>query len=329
MGIKIIDLHANELPTHKIPLLYIAGTGRNGSTLLERILNEIPGVFAAGELGRLTRYNPNKMCLCGQHLINCPIWQEIINEVDEQVDETKFTQLDKRYAEPSVIDFFKLFSKRHQQDLPDDFKQYLNGLAIKYRTIHKHKKCQVITDSTIDTCYGYYLSLIPTIDLYVVHLIRDPRGVAYSWQRMKFADAAAKKPWTPKIPPLQSAWSWIKRNIFIELMFAKSKKYLRVHYEDLVDNPADTIKKIAQLLNLQAEHLDFIEGNKIQVGENHLIGGNLGVFREGRGEIVLKSDKKWQVNLKWLDIILVTLMTWPLRLKYFLTRKYLKQNFQN
>jgi uncharacterized protein YsxB (DUF464 family) len=308
-------------PTEKIKLLYIAGTGRNGSTLLERILNEIPGVFAAGEFGRSARYNRNKICLCGEKLTVCQVWQAITHEIDSQLDEEKFLQLDRKYVSQKGIERLKLLTRPKESQLSDDFKQYLNSLAIKYQAIHKHKSGQIITDSTIDALYGYYLSLIPSIDLYILHLIRDPRGVSYSWQQLKFASPSAKKPWTPQFPPSKSALNWLKRNIFIETKLARSKKYLRIHYEDLIENPTAVVTKIASMLNLKLENIDFIKENRISLGESHLIGGNLDAFKKGREEIVLKRDERWKQHMKWLDIMLVTFITWPLMLKYSIARK--------
>jgi hypothetical protein len=311
-------------PTDKIKLLYIAGTGRNGSTLLERILNEIPGVFAAGEFGRNARYNHKKICLCGEKLTVCPVWQAITNEINSQLDEEKFLQLDQKYSIHKGIQQLKLLFQSEKSRLSDDFKQYLQGLAIKYQSIHKHKSEQIITDSTIDALYGYYLSLIPSIDLYIVHLIRDPRGVSYSRQQLKFASPNAKKPWSRQVSTFKSALTWVKRNIFIEMKLARSGKYLQVHYEDLVENPSAVVAKIANLLNLKLEHIDFINENKkssVFLGESHLIGGNLDAFKKGPEKVVLKPDERWKHHMKWLDIMLVTLITWPLMLKYLIARK--------
>ena len=96
---------------------------------------------------------------------------------------------------------------------------------------------------------------------------------------------------------------------------------MQVHYEDLITNPAVVVRKIANLLNLKLEHVDFIKGNKISLGESHLIGGNLDAFRRGREEIILKPDERWKHNMKLVDIILVTSITGPLLLKYSIFRK--------
>ena len=201
--------------TEKVKLLYIAGTGRNGSTLLERLLNQVPGIFAAGELGRIKRYNKKEMCFCGQTFKECAVWQPIVEEVNSKINHTHFTQADSKYHKLSGWAFWKLrtLQKRHQ--LPEDLQAYIRDLEVWYQAIAHHQHCQVITDSTIDLPYGYYLSLIPSIDFYVLHLVRDPRGVAYSWHRQKFL-SSSETSWTPQRQHWQTAVSWNKRNLFIQ-----------------------------------------------------------------------------------------------------------------
>ena len=59
-----------------------------------------------------------------------------------------------------------------------------------------------------------------------------------------------------------------------------------ISYEDLVENPSAVVKEIANLLNLKLEQLDFIKGQKITLGESHLIGGNMDAFKKGGEEVV-------------------------------------------
>ena len=49
-------------------ILFIVGSSRSGSTLLERLLNELPGVLSVGELKRMWRrgFVENRLCSCGQ-----------------------------------------------------------------------------------------------------------------------------------------------------------------------------------------------------------------------------------------------------------------------
>lgn len=57
-------------------MLYIGGSGRSGSTLLECLLAELPEVVALGEVGHLWEraLGRNELCACGEHFHDCPFW---------------------------------------------------------------------------------------------------------------------------------------------------------------------------------------------------------------------------------------------------------------
>jgi len=60
-------------------VIYIAGSGRSGSTLVERTLGAIPGWVNIGELIELFR-KPSvaaELCGCGQPFSSCVFWYEV------------------------------------------------------------------------------------------------------------------------------------------------------------------------------------------------------------------------------------------------------------
>ena len=60
-------------------LLFIAGWGRSGSTLLDRILGQVPGVFSAGELRDIWRRGAleDRLCGCGSPFRECAVWRKV------------------------------------------------------------------------------------------------------------------------------------------------------------------------------------------------------------------------------------------------------------
>jgi hypothetical protein len=60
-------------------VLFIAGTGRSGSTLLERALGAMPGYVNVGELIDLFRRvaAEDERCGCGERFSACPFWREV------------------------------------------------------------------------------------------------------------------------------------------------------------------------------------------------------------------------------------------------------------
>src|SRR5260370_24563179 len=59
-----------------VTVIYIAGSGRSGSTLLERTLGEISGFVNVGELIDLFRRTvfQGERCGCGQNFCDCSFW---------------------------------------------------------------------------------------------------------------------------------------------------------------------------------------------------------------------------------------------------------------
>ena len=69
-------------------VLYIMGTARSGSTILEILLSKGKGVFGAGELTSLIQdgFIENKQCSCGSSCADCDVWGRVseILKLDKQ-----------------------------------------------------------------------------------------------------------------------------------------------------------------------------------------------------------------------------------------------------
>ncbi len=65
-------------------VLFIVGASRSGSTLLERLLNELPSVMSVGELMRVWQrgFVENQLCSCRQPFQDCPFWGEVRQRLD-------------------------------------------------------------------------------------------------------------------------------------------------------------------------------------------------------------------------------------------------------
>src|SRR5205085_9040571 len=60
-------------------VVFLAGLGRSGTTLLERALAELPGVQALGEVNHLWRRSlvDDELCGCGEPFSRCPHWRAV------------------------------------------------------------------------------------------------------------------------------------------------------------------------------------------------------------------------------------------------------------
>src|SRR3712207_9509572 len=70
-------------PDGRVDVVYIAGDGRSGSTLLSRLLHQVPGWLALGEV----RYfwerglQQDRACECGRPFSECPLWSRVADEL--------------------------------------------------------------------------------------------------------------------------------------------------------------------------------------------------------------------------------------------------------
>src|SRR5450432_3375221 len=68
-----------------VKVLFLAGKGRSGGTLLASLLGQIPGFFNAGELNRLwdSGLEHNRRCGCGRPIQECEAWKPVLAAADE------------------------------------------------------------------------------------------------------------------------------------------------------------------------------------------------------------------------------------------------------
>ena len=59
----------------RLRVIYISGWGRSGTTIVDRLLGQLPGFFSVGELRSLWDSDPStQLCSCGHTIAECPVW---------------------------------------------------------------------------------------------------------------------------------------------------------------------------------------------------------------------------------------------------------------
>lgn len=303
----------------KTKVLYIAGTGRSGSTLLERMLGQFEGFCAAGELRYILErgFIKDYPCGCGASFSTCSFWQTVIQEAyggREQVDlqqrlKLKW-QVDRRRHIPQLVGSPK------SSGYSDKLSEYMDHLGRLYAAISAVSNSRVVLDSSKDPSYVYILANIPSIDLYVVHLVRDSRGHAYSWLQHKLAHRAQDggEVYMSRYGPVESTLWWMQANLLIELLKLRRVEYMRVRYEELVHSPQAIMRGILRFIREDEQHLLLTDDRTLELEVDHTVSGNPLRFR--RGEVQLRLDEKWKKSMKGPDIHLVTALSWPLLLRY-------------
>lgn len=305
---------------NRIKVLYIAGSGRSGSTILGRILGQMEGFFFAGELCKLWKYGllENRMCGCGEPFRDCGFWQKVFREAYggmEKVDSRELYDLRRKCASMRHIPLFMLpgWNPRKSKRI-SRFSGYLEKL---YAAIRKQPGIRVIIDCSKSFSYGYLLESLDLIDLYVVHIIRDPRGVAHEKLKRKMYQPGEGKPvYSGRYGLLESSVTWDVQNLAADMFWKRfQEKYLKIHYEEFVVKPRETVERILRLLKENDSNLPFLEEHKVQLSSlDHSAAGNPVRFNTGTVEI--KPDLEWEKEMSLKNKTIVTSLTWPLLLKY-------------
>ncbi len=289
----------------KIKVIYITGEGRSGSTLLERILGQHKKIFAAGELIYIWErsFIENQLCSCNKSFYECEVWKDIILNFRKKVPNINPSE---------VIDAFMNTSRIRHYFFKKDFNktkyaQFINNIYTNlYTAILETVNKEFIIDSSKQPVFAHILKDNPNLELYILHLIRDPRAVAYSWQKKKVRPEIKNKvEYMPRYSPIRTAISWnVVNKICFDLSKEENLKYMLIRYEDLVSNLKEILNKIYSLLSLENNFKDlFLDEKTIFLSKNHTVAGN--PIRFKTGEIKLIPDEKWKLSMnKWNQLFL-------------------------
>jgi hypothetical protein len=299
-------------------VLFIAGFFRSGSTILDRMLGQIPGFFSAGELRFIWEesFLEDQPCGCGRLFSECPFWNAVVEEAygaRDRVALDEIVNLKRRVDRMRHIP--RLLSPWKPAGFRDDLARYASKLEALYRAIREVSGAEVVVDSSKDPSYAYALANLSGLDLRVVHLVRDSRAVAYSWQRKKIKyEVAGREERMPLLGPSESSMGWARSNLLIEPLKAVVPRHALVRYEDLMADPAKSLDEILDLAGEEGRPLPLVDGPAVELGENHIVAGNPNRFRRGRME--LRPDVEWKKEMSRSDKRKVTALTWPLLLRY-------------
>jgi len=305
--------------SNPVRILYIAGETRSGSTILGNILDQIDGFFFAGELLNIWRYAliEHRHCTCGKDPAQCEIWQPILRKAfgkyDDQfpavMEQHRLQSNYNRYLPYYLIPFLhrRFIAKHHK---------YLESLESLYRAIQEVTGCEIIVDSSKRPTYGRLLSSIPSLDVFALHLVRDPRAVTYSWLRKKYqTDGRDYREFMYQSNVYRSAILWNVRNLSAELFWGRDpRRYLLLRYEDFIRHPRDSTVHVLKALGCNPDTLPFISDSTVSLSINHSIWGN--PVRHHTGQVELKLDDEWRSMFDKKKKLIVDLLTIPWLYRY-------------
>lgn len=308
----------------KVKVLFIAGTGRSGSTLLASLLGQLPGYFVGGELRFVWGRGivANRLCGCGLAFDRCPEWGSILG-TPLLVSGRDWSGVAQRLeGSLRARTLPRLLIRRTQVSRwPAETVALLQEL---YLSIQHQTGCRVIVDSSKLPSYGWLLGACPPLDIYVVHLVRDSRAVAFSWSRTRELPDVAGYRLMQQRSPLWSTLDWILWNGVAEAIWSqRAGRYLRLRYEDLVTEPMRALRDVATMLGEPAPADSMVAGGRVNLKPLHSVAGNPARMRHGSVEI--RPDLEWTQSLPPHRRAVVTALSAPL-LRHYGYRLRVREN---
>jgi hypothetical protein len=264
-------------------VIFLAGSTRSGSTVLEGELAAAIGGVGVGEVRYAWQRGiaEDNRCSCGSQFSACGFWSDVLSSCRENGTPLSESQIP---ALNSVLRTRRVIQYEH----PTLLRRWKRFAAVApvvrnlYRSIAYASAGAIIIDSSKDPMYLRLMMAAGVGRVLVIHLTRDSRGVAYSWSRRRVRpEIADRVALMPLLSPSAVAREWNRVNLLLE--WRKPPQYLRLRYEDFAVAPRETVDAI----------VDFMEGSGWQTGSDimpsHSVAGNPVRFDSSRS--IEKDDE--------------------------------------
>ena len=247
---------------------------------MDLILGSHSRIESGGEVRRFWEYfsdnsprpKEERLCTCGVHANECEYWARVRSRLNE------------KYGMNLESDDRKKFEK-------DNYNLIQAILQVSGK--------EVFCDSSKSYPRLQRLLYSDLFTVYLVHLVRDGRAVAFSLKR-KGELQGIQKQWYNYYEAL-GHWQGVNTRCYSE--FKDYAHYILVKYEDLVDDPQKQISRILEQVSqkFESDQLRFWQF------DHHNIGGNL---MRVRGEQEIREDRRYIESLSSREWWFGTISAW-------------------
>ena len=297
-------------------VIYLGGLGRSGTTLLERMLGALPGVCALGEVVHLWQRDvrDDERCGCGQAFSACDFWR-VVGE--RAFGGWNRAPVDRILALRGQVERTRHIPRLARWHLPGEFGARVADYVYQYTRLYAAAAAvggaTAVVDSSKHSSLAFCLRWSADIDLRVVHVVRDSRGVAYSWTKAVPRPEAEGTEMT-RYRPGRAALLWNAHNAAFGLLRRTGVPVYRLRYEELVADPAGVLREVAKFAGIDPGPMDFFGDGTVRLGTSHSAAGN--PMRFTTGEVPLRHDDAWRMSLPARQRRLVGALTAPLLSAY-------------
>lgn len=287
-----------------LTVLYVAGTGHSGSTLLSFVLNAHPEILAIGEMHApvFPRDEPNRRaCSCGSPMVDCPFFRKLARRLPDGGRSFDPASWDLQYRLTDRPLATRLFFGSLRNSTLESLRDGFVGLLPVYRSRRARLDRETVAfvraaleaggkrvflDATKDPIRIRFLAGLDGVRLKVIHLVRDPRSYAFS--RMRDAGMTAAG----------AADAWLRTNGNVERHLAAlpDTDHMLLRYESFCRETGDALERIAALAGVEP----IPPPDDIRGSEHHIMGNKMRLPQFATREIRL--DERWRGKLSGVDL---------------------------
>lgn len=305
-----------------VRVLFLGGLGRSGTTLIERVLGELPGVTAAGELVHLWQWGilDDERCGCGSAFSACEFWRAVGQRAfgaggwDAPLA-SRVLALRARIDRGRFLPLLALPTARHPRRA--ELAAYTAAYRDVYKAIAAVSGAEVVIDSSKHPSLAYCLRHDADIDVRLLHVVRDSRGVAYSWTKeMSRPEASIGRELMLRYSPARSALKWDADNAALTALGRLGTPRMLLRYEDFLADPRTTVRRVGEFADLSVDDhaLDYLHNDYVELASTHTVAGNPMRFHTGCLE--LRRDDAWRERLPVGQRRVISALTAPLLRQY-------------
>ena len=295
-------------------VVYIVGSSRSGSTILNILLGNIDGVFAAGELNHymLTAKNSVEYCSCGELVTNCKFWTNVLNIAEQQIEGDASVFEDQlRFFE----NWRSLLPKRNSGRRKELKRKYADYSDAYFNAIFQVSGKNILVDASKSPVRLFNLLNSSRHDYKIIHSVRDPRAVCVSLNRSLQKDV---KKGIQKNLPGRPFFRTIKELYLISLLSVLARFrapkgcYLRVRHEDLISDTKSTVDQLQTFLGIDSQGLATLLAEGGELHQSHNVAGNR--LRMQSAIRVSSIGDPWYKDLSNTKALLLAIAVTPLQL---------------
>lgn len=302
--------------------VYICGSGHSGSTLLDMLLGGHSHISALGEVGTLQfnlKYDKTAdRCACGHFIRECDYWSSIDDWLRNDSASRVNGLQDLMLAEPEQVirrysdgqfhsrlpgekrlnpgigrSLALLFNSRSVLELAAIleaksalWRRIYVDRNLLYEAVRRATGTPIVVDSTKNPGYLKGIWWYRTVSMRFIEIIRDGRAICAARMRREGRTMSESADiWRSEFQKRRLAMRGIPHD-----------HIFRIRYEDLAQEPRNSLAQICAFLNVTMEPLAMLDFRK----SRHNVGGNPMRYKERSS--VIQLDTRWRNELSTKDL---------------------------